>query len=188
MDTEMQLTPAQQAMVALWEEHMRCEFEAHSADETMLTMSEGAYVNNVPVLTGGIGLDGVKLFYENHFIPHLPQDTEVTPVSRTIGHDQIVDEVIFRFTHSIEMDWMLPGIAPTNKPVEIPLVAIIKFRDGKVAHEHIYWDQASVLVQLGILDTGSLPVAGRETAKKVLNPVSEPSNELIAHAHRKATH
>ena len=184
MDAEMHLTPDQQAMVALWEEHMRCEFEAHSVDETMLTMVEGAYVNNVPVLTGGIGLDAVKSFYANHFIPHLPQDTEVTPVSRTIGHDQIVDEVIFKFTHSIAMDWMLPGIAPTNKPVEIPLVAIVKFRDGKVAHEHIYWDQASVLVQLGLLDAGTLPVAGRETAKKIIDPVSEPSNELIAHARR----
>ena len=69
----------------------------------------------------------------------------MTPVSRTIGEDQIVDEMVFKFTHTIPMDWMLPGIAPTGKRVEVPLVAIVRFREGKLAHEHIYWDQASVL-------------------------------------------
>jgi carboxymethylenebutenolidase len=68
------------------------------------------------------------------------------------------------------MDWMLPGVAPTGKRVEVPLVAIIRFRDGKLAHEHIYWDQASVLVQLGLIDSSKLPVAGVETARKVLDP------------------
>lgn len=180
MDTETQLTPAQQEMVATWEEHMKCEFETQSTDDTMRTMAEGAHVNHVPVLTGGVGLDAVKDFYETHFIPQMPPDTQITPVSRTVGNDQIVDEMIFKFTHSITMNWMLPGIAPTNEAVEIPLVVIIGFRDGKVAHEHIYWDQASVLVQLGLLDDETLPVAGRETARKVLDPSSEPSNALIA--------
>ena len=182
MDAETQLNPAQRAMVAVWEEHMRCEFETASVEDTMRTMAEGAHVNHVPVLTGGVGLGDVKDFYETHFIPQMPPDTEITPVSRTVGHDSIVDEQIFKFTHSIIMDWMLPGIAPTNRQVEIPLVAIIGFRDGKVSHEHIYWDQASVLVQLGLLDAASLPVAGRESAQKVLDPASEPSNALIARA------
>ena len=180
MNAETELTPAQQEMVAIWEEHMACEFETQSVENTMRTMVEGAHVNHVPVLTGGVGLAEVKNFYETHFIPQMPPDTDITLVSRTVGNDQIVDEVIFKFTHSIAMDWMLPGITPTNKQVEIPLVAIIGFRDGKVSHEHIYWDQASVLVQLGLLDAGSLPVAGRETAKKILDPTSEPSNRIIA--------
>lgn len=177
---EPQLTPAQLEMVAIWEEHMKCEFETQNVENTMRTMVEGAHVNHVPVLTGGVGLDEVKHFYETYFIPQMPPDTEITPVSRTVGNNQIVDEQIFKFTHSITMDWMLPGIAPTNKHVEIPLVAIIGFRDGKVSHEHIYWDQASVLVQLGLLDASSLPVAGLETAQKILDPASEPSNGIIA--------
>jgi carboxymethylenebutenolidase len=87
-------------------------------------------------------------------------------------------KMIFRFTHTIEMDWMLPGIAPTGKRVEVPLVVIVHFKDGKLAHEHIYWDQASVLVQLGLLDPKTLPVAGAESAAKVLDP-TRPSNVLM---------
>jgi carboxymethylenebutenolidase len=111
----------------------------------------------------------------------MPRDTEILPVSRTIGTEQLVDEMIFRFTHTIEMDWMLPGIAPTGKRVECGLVVIVHFREGKLAHEHIYWDQASVLVQLGLLDSSSLPIAGKETARKLLDS-RLPSNELIRRA------
>src|SRR5439155_13905213 len=98
-----------------------------------------------------------------------------------IGDDQLVDEMIFKFTHTIKMDWMLPGIAPTGRHVEIPLVAIVRFRDGKLAHEHIYWDQASVLVQLGLLDARALPVTGVESARKALDP-KLPSNALMRRA------
>jgi carboxymethylenebutenolidase len=142
-------------------------------------MVEDAYVNHVPVLTGGHGLDALREFYSKLFIPQMPPDTEMVPISRTIGKDQLVDEMIAKFTHSIEMDWLLPGIAPTGKRVEIPLVTIVRFRDGKIAHEHIYWDQASVLVQLGLLDPAGLPVAGVEVARKVHLPASIPSNGLI---------
>jgi carboxymethylenebutenolidase len=113
----------------------------------------------------------------------MPPDTEMTPVSRTIGEDQFVDEMIFKFTHTIRMDWMLPGVAPTGKRVEVPLVAIIRFRDGKLAHEHIYWDQASVLVQIGLIDAAKLPVAGIESARKVLDPTL-PANVLMNRADR----
>jgi carboxymethylenebutenolidase len=108
----------------------------------------------------------------------MPPDMEMTPVSRTIGTDQLVDEMVIKFTHSIEMDWMLPGIPPTGRRVEVPLVVIVRFRDGKLAHEHIYWDQASVLVQLGLLDSEKLPVSGAESARKVLDP-AVPANSLI---------
>jgi carboxymethylenebutenolidase len=141
-------------------------------------MVEDAYVNHIPVLTGGSGRDELREFYSKRFIPQMPPDTEMTPVSRTIGEDQLVDEIIFKFTHTISMDWMLPGIPPTGKRVEIPLVAIVRFRDGKLAHEHIYWDQASVLVQIGLLDPAKLPVVGIDSAKKVLDP-SLPANELM---------
>ena len=141
-------------------------------------MVEDAYVNHIPVLTGGVGKEELREFYSKRFIPQMPPDTEVTPISRTIGHDQLVDEMIFKFTHTVRMDWMLPGIAPTGKRVEVPLVAIVRFRGNKLVHEHIYWDQASVLVQLGLLDAKTLPVTGIESARKVLNN-SLPSNELM---------
>jgi carboxymethylenebutenolidase len=175
---ETNLTPAQKRLSQLWEDHVRYEFSTRNADDTLATMVEEAYVNHIPVLTGGSGQDELREFYSKRFIPQMPPDTEMTPVSRTIGEDQIVDEMVFKFTHTIPMDWMLPGISPTGKRVEVPLVAIIRFRDGKLAHEHIYWDQASVLVQIGLLDPAKLPVAGVESAKKVLDP-SLPANELM---------
>ena len=120
----------------------------------------------MPTLTGGVGHDQLKRFYKYHFIGGNPPDTGMTPVSRTVGADQIVDEMIFSFTHTSEIDWMLPGIAPTGRKVEVPLVAIVKFEDGKVAHEHIYWDQASVLVQIGKLDPDGPAGGGRRERRQ----------------------
>ena len=175
------LSPAQQKLKEVWEEHMKCEFATKSVDDTMATMIEGGHINHVPTMTGGQGLKSIRDFYTRFFIPQMPPDTKTTPISRTIGETQIVDEMIFEFTHTVPMDWMLPGIAPTGKRVEVALVAIIGFRKGKVSHEHIYWDQASVLVQLGLLDASRLPVAGRESAAKVRD-ASLPSNQLIKRA------
>ena len=154
---------------ALWEEHTAHEFSTRDTEATLATMVDDAYVNHVPVLTGGRGKAELRHFYSNDFIPRMPPDTKLTPVSRTVGKDQLVDEMIFSFTHTIEMPWMLPGVAPTQKHVEVPLVAIVRFRDGKLAHEHIYWDQASVLKQIGLLNDPALPVCGAETARKVLS-------------------
>jgi carboxymethylenebutenolidase len=177
----LSLSAAEESLRDLWEEHVRYEFTTRNTEDTLATMVEDAYVNHIPVLTGGVGRNQLRTFYSKHFIPQMPPDTEMIPISRTIGNEQVVDEMVFKFTHTIAMDWMLPGIAPTGKRVEVPLVAIVHFREGKLAHEHIYWDQASVLVQLGLLDAGSLPVAGIETARKALNP-SLPSNALIDRA------
>jgi len=175
------LTAEQQVLNDLWEKHLRDEFTTQDTNATIDTMVPDAYVNHIPVLTGGVGHAQLREFYSRHFIPKMPLDTEILPVSRTIGAERLVDEMIFRFTHTIEMDWMLPGIAPTGKRVECALVVIVHFREGKLAHEHIYWDQASVLVQLGLLDSSSLPTAGKETARKLLDP-GLPSNELIRRA------
>ncbi|HEY1735729.1 MAG TPA: nuclear transport factor 2 family protein [Methylovirgula sp.] len=157
-------------LVAIWEAHCRYEFETYDVDATMATMVAEPYVNNIPTMIGGVGHAGVRRFYKDHFIGANPPDTTVTTVSRTVGADCIVDELIFSFTHSKPVDWMLPNIAPTGRKVEVPLVALVKFRDGKIAHEHIYWDQASVLVQIGLLDPEKLPVAGAETARKLVDP------------------
>ncbi|HEY1241836.1 MAG TPA: ester cyclase [Bryobacteraceae bacterium] len=154
-------------LARLWEEHTAYEFSTRDTEATLATMLEDAYVNHVPVLTGGAGLAALRSFYSRDFIPSMPPDTKLTPVSRTVGQDQLVDEMIFSFTHTQEMPWMLPGVAPTNKYVEVALVAIVRFRNGKLAHEHIYWDQASVLKQIGLLDTPGLPVFGAESARKV---------------------
>ena len=166
---------AQHVLSKTWEEHVKYEFATRNTDDTLRTMVQDAYVNHVPVLTGGVGHDELREFYSKRFIPQMPADTSMTPVSRTVGVDQLVDEMVFEFTHTIKMDWMLPGVEPTGKHVKVALVVIVQFRDGKLAHEHIYWDQASVLAQLGLIDASKLPVAGVESAEKVLNP-KLPSN------------
>src|SRR3984893_9167818 len=168
--TEARLTSGQQTLNGLWEEHLRHEVTTQDTGGTRETMAPEAYGPDIAVLTGGVGHEQLREFYSRHFIPRMPPDTDIIPVSRTIGAERLVDEMIFRFTHTIEMDWMLPGIAPTGKRVECPLVVIVHFRDGKLANEHIYWDQATVLVQLGLLDPAKLPVVGVETARKVANP------------------
>lgn len=152
----------------IWEEHTAHEFATRDTEATLKTMVDDAYVNHVPVMTGGYGKAELAAFYSKDFIPAMPPDTQLKPVSRTIGADQLVDEIIFSFTHTQEMPWMLPGVPPTNKYVEVPLVVVVRFRNGKLAHEHIYWDQASVLKQIGLITDSSLPVFGAETARKVL--------------------
>jgi len=163
---------------ALWDAHTYHEFATRDVDATMATMVQEPYVNHVPTMTGGVGYRDLSRFYRHHFIPTTPADTKLIPISRTIGADRVVDEMLFCFTHDIEIDWMLPGLKPSGKYVEIPLVAIICFRGGKLYNEHIYWDQASVLVQIGALDLKGLPVAGIATAKKLVDE-SLPSNELM---------
>ena len=159
---------AESPLSALWDQHTGHEFVTRDTSATLDTMLEDAYVNHIPVMTGGQGKEALHRFYSTDFIPRMPPDTKLTPVSRTVGGDQLVDEMIFSFTHTEEMPWMLPGVAPTHKRVEIPLVVIVHFRDGKLAHEHIYWDQASVLKQIGLITDPALPVYGAETARKVL--------------------
>jgi carboxymethylenebutenolidase len=163
---------------ALWERHTHYEFEARDVAATMQTMVAEPYVNHIPVMTGGVGGEELVRFYAHHFIPKCPADFKLVPISRTIGADRLVDEMLVCFTHDVEIDWMLPGVPPTGRYVEVPTVAIVNFRGDKLYHEHIYWDQASVLVQIGLLDPNGLPVAGVESAKKLLDE-SRPSNTLM---------
>src|SRR5262245_10350031 len=163
-----------------WDRHLASEFAAKSADEALATMAADPHVNHVPLMVGGRGRDELHDFYANHFLNQIPPDMEMVPVSRTIGQGRVVDELIARFTHSIRLDWLLPGIAPTGKLVELPFVVIVQFEGDKLAHEHLYWDQGSVLVQVGLLDR-TLPVRGGEIAAQVLDP-AQPMNELIHRA------
>jgi carboxymethylenebutenolidase len=150
----------------IFDEHIKCEFEKHDVKATMKTMVRGPYVHHIPVLTGGIGYNEVYNFYKNDFVGKMPDDTKIEHLSRTIGKDQVVDELILSFTHDKEIKFMLPGIPPTGKYVELPHVVIMKFNGNKIEHEHIYWDQASLLAQIGLLDPKKLPViTGIEQAK-----------------------
>jgi carboxymethylenebutenolidase len=166
-------------LVRLFYEHLRFEFVTHDPDATMATMVESPYVNHVPTLTGGVGHDMLKRFYKYHFIPKLPEERHSTYLSETVGADTVVLEFVTTFVHDVEIDYLLPGVAPTGKRVEIPTVVIAKFHGDKLYHEHIYWDQASVLVQLGLIDPKGLPVAGAAEARKMLDQAL-PANELMA--------
>lgn len=113
----------------------------------------------------------------------------MTLLSRTIGVDRVVDEMHIRFKHTEEVPWMLPEIPATNKTVEILVVSIVALRGGKLYQEHVYWDQASVLVQIGLLDPKllpqsakdlglqSLPVVGRKAAKTIVNDFKDEEGE-----------
>ena len=152
----------------IFDKHLEFEIDKQDVDATMTTMTEDPYVHHVPTLIGGRGYDGVYNFYKNHFIGKMPKDLKITNVSRTVGKDQVVDELVISFTHDAEIDYLLPGVAPTGKYVEIPHVVVMKFKNNKISHEHIYWDQASVLVQIGLLKPENMPITGIEQTRKLL--------------------
>lgn len=164
---------------ALADHHFYLEFGARDPEATMRTMVPQPYVNHVPTMTGGTGYADLKRFYTSHFIHNNPADTKMIPISRVVGVDRMVDEFVLCFTHDREIDWLLPGVAPTGKYVEVPMLVVVAFRGPKLYNEHIYWDQASVLVQIGLLDPTGLPVAGGETAKKLMDETL-PSNTLMS--------
>lgn len=162
------LTPKQQAMVDLFQKHVDAEL-AGDIETTMATMTENPHLHNVANMMGGVGKEGVRRFYTNYLVgKFFPPDVEMIRVSLTVGDDQIVEELVIKFTHTKPVEWMLPNIAPTGKKLEVALVVIVKVDGDKIAHEHIYWDQATVLVQLGLLDPKGLPVCGAESAQKIL--------------------
>jgi carboxymethylenebutenolidase len=157
-------------MLDTFKKHVDAEL-AGDLETTMATMTADPHLHNVPSMVGGVGRDGVRNFYKNHLVgKFFPPDVKMTNVSSTVGDTQIVDELVISFTHTAPIDWMLPGVAPTGKPVEIAVAVVVGFKDGKISHEHIFWDQASVLVQIGLIDPKGLPVVGAESARKLLDP------------------
>ncbi|KAL4914521.1 carboxymethylenebutenolidase [Aspergillus aurantiobrunneus] len=185
----------------IWDEHTYYEFGDRSVEKTMATMVQEPYVNHVPTLTGGIGRERLSKFYLNHFIFNNPDDTKLELISRTVGVDRVVDEFIFCLTHNKVVDWLLPGIPPTGKPLRIPFTSVVNIRGDRLYHEHIAWDQATVLIQLGLLPEYlpfpyplsdgrvprpgkrfeyRVPAAGAETADKLQNEHLVPSNGLLA--------
>jgi carboxymethylenebutenolidase len=176
----MSATNSNPDLGALFDGHIAREFADFDVDATMKTMVAEPYVHCVATLAGGFGCGEVRRFYGEHFINQIPKDAKVTPISRTIGNDQVVDELIVSFTHSTQWDYLLPGIPPTGKKVELPHVVVMKFENGKVAHEHVWWDQASLLVQVGLLDPVNLPVVGIEQAKRLLRVAQRRKDQSTA--------
>ena len=159
--------PPRPDLGALFDAHVTTEFVDKDVDAAMATMSDHPYVHNVVTLTGGEGHEGVRAFYARHLVGKMPEDTQVIPVSRTVGADSVGDALILTFTHFVAIGFMLPGIPPTGKFVELPHVVVMKFEGDKVAHEHIYWDQGSLLAQVGLLDASKLPVVGAAQAHRL---------------------
>lgn len=147
--THAALSPQQ--LEHLWAEHLKGEFETKDVEATLATMVEDAYVNHMPVHTGGRGKEALRVFYRDDFIPSWPEDLQMTPTNRVVAEGQLVDELHITFTHSKQMNWFLPGISPTNKKIAIDIVVVVQFRGNKLACERIYWDHAAVLRQVGLL-------------------------------------
>jgi len=159
-------------MVDLFQKHVDAEL-AGDIETTMATMTDEPHLYNVANMMGGEDKAGVRKFYTNHLVgKFFPPDVKMTTISRTVDDHQIVEEVVIQFTHTTEVEWMLPGIKPTDKRVEVALVVVVGVKDGKIAHEHIYWDQATVLAQIGLLDPKGLPVCGAESAQRMLGKVA----------------
>ena len=160
---------------AIWQNHTMAEFAFRDADQAVTTLTEDAHVLMVPIRVGGVGREAVRRYYADQFLAQLPPDMEVVPVSRTVGQGQLVDEAVYRFTHSLQMDWFLPGVPPTGKRIEFAVVGIIRFRDGLICSEHLYWDHASVLAQIGLIDAAAVGagVQDAEGARHLLQ-LSQP--------------
>lgn len=148
-ETGKALSPRQ--LEELWAKHLEAEFETKDVEAALATMVEDAYVNHMPVNTGGRGKDELRRFYRDVFIPSWPEDLQSTHVNRVVGESQLVDEIHSSFTHSKPMNWFLPGVPPTHKKVVMDLVVVVQFRGDKIATERIYWDHANVLRQAGLL-------------------------------------
>jgi carboxymethylenebutenolidase len=154
---------------AVFDDHVASEFEAKDLDATMATMVDEPYVWHVPVLTGASGGKEVRSFYGSQFIGHTPDDAVMHLISRTVADDRVIDEFVLEFTHDAEIPFMLPGVPPTGRRVSVPIIVIMGFEGDKIAYEHIHWDQATVLVQVGLLDPEGLPVSGAEQAERLLD-------------------
>ena len=169
--------PDDQALIEVWEAHTAAEFEHKDADAAIATMTERPVLIHVPVGTGATGKEALRKFYAEIFIPQMPEDVELELLSRSVAQSRIIDEFILHLTHSVRMDWFVPGIEPTGRRLAVPHVGIIAFENGKISSEHIYWDQATVLLQLGLLDS-SLPAMGADQKNRLLDS-DAPANQLI---------
>src|SRR5262249_5810662 len=154
-------------MKALWAAHCRYEFALRDVEGALSTMVDDPYLWNIPTMCGGRGREGMRRYYRDNFVGTMPDDAAIESVSLTVGGDQVAEEVILTFTHDREMPWILPGIAPTGRRVEIPQLAVVAVHDGKIARAPVWWDRASVLAQVGVLAPASVPASGVDPARRL---------------------
>jgi carboxymethylenebutenolidase len=174
---------ADKVITRLWDTHLEAEFAHKSPEEAMETMTQNPRVTIVPTMLGGRGTEELRNFYGKHFLNQVPPDMEVIPVSRTVGQGRVVDELVLKFTHSIQMDWVLPGIPATGKRIEFAMVVVVYTEGDRISAENIYWDNATILYQAGFLPNPKLPVLGAESAQNMLSHTA-PLNELIRRTER----
>ncbi|WP_417396334.1 ester cyclase [Gimesia chilikensis] len=172
-----QYTDAEKQLINVWDAHTAAEFEHKDADAAIATMTDHPVLIHVPVNTGATGKEALRKFYAEIFIPQAPPDISLQLLTRSVGQNRIIDEFILRFTHTLRMDWFAPGIEPTGRQLAVPHVGIVSFEDGKISSEHIYWDQATVLMQLGLLDE-ALPVLSQTQCDRLVDD-NAPVNQLI---------
>jgi carboxymethylenebutenolidase len=177
------LASAEKAITSLWDKHLESEFAHKSPEEALATMTNNPRVTIVPTMIGGKGTEELRNFYAKHFLNQLPPDIEVTSVSRTIGATRIVDELVIRFTHTIQMDWVLPGVPPTGKRIEFAMVVVVYTEGDRISAENLYWDSATIMHQAGLLTDSKLPVLGAESARNMLSHTA-PLNELLHRSRR----
>ena len=159
--------PARPMLLSQWQQHTYAKFELKDADAVLETMTENPHVFCVPSGCGGRGKEGVREFYTNQFLPRIPPDMELLPISEIFAENYVVAEYVVTFTHTLQMDWMLPGISPTGRRAELLLIVVMGFENGKIASEHVYWDAAALLFQLRVLDSAAV-AAGIGSAAKLL--------------------
>lgn len=172
-----EFTGEQQALIDIWEAHTAAEFGDKDADAAVATMTDDVVLIHVPVGTGATGKAALRAFYRDIFIPQSPPDFELQLLTRTVGQARVIDEFIVNFTHTVQMDWFAPGVAPTGRRLSVPHVGIIDFKGDKIRSEHIYWDQATVLKQLGVIED-ELPLMGADQRDRLLD-ANAPANALI---------
>ncbi|WP_299494771.1 hypothetical protein [uncultured Shewanella sp.] len=160
-----------QKYVDIFDEHMAAEFDHKNINDTMATMSEDPYVINIPTLRGGDNYQAVKHFYNTEFIGQFPDDMDIEVISKSFNTDLLVTELVMSLTHDREIPWLLPNISPSYKKISFFTIVIVNFKDEKVDSERIYWDQGSVLAQVGLIDEKKLPVNGQACVHKLLELV-----------------
>ena len=174
---------AEKAITGLWDTHLEAEFAHKSPDEAMATMTDDPQVTIIPTLIGGRGTEELHHFYAKHFLNQLPPDMDVTSLTRTVGQGRVVDELVIRFTHTVQMDWVLPGVPPTGKHIEFAMVVVVYTENGRISAENLYWDTASIMRQAGLITDPKLPILGAEHARNMIHHTA-PLNELIHRAKR----
>jgi carboxymethylenebutenolidase len=172
------LAPEDKATNALWDKHLESEFSQKDPDAALKTMTDNPRVTTVPTMVGGRGKAELRNFYARHFLNQIPPDIEVISVSRTIGQGRVVDELVVKFTHTLQMDWVLPGVPPTGKRIEFAAVAVVYTEGDRISAENLYYDTATVMKQAGLITDPKLPILGAEQARNMLSHTA-PLNELL---------